>query len=198
MAAWSFFERFLPPQLYPVIACHTPLRVRIFFGTTLGTTREAALRTAAHLGAKASVTVTDLSGYDADDLANESVVLFFLATAAEGTAPPSAAHFCALVREHTRDFRVGKSWLHGVRFAVVGFGSDAYPAEHYCTAAAQLDADLGALGASRLLPLTKVTDTQSVDNQVSAWLLQLDTMILKMRLKGPAVPQQGDEDAGAA
>jgi tRNA wybutosine-synthesizing protein 1 len=190
---WSFFDRFLPAQLYAVLASHTPLRIRIFYGSTLGTTREAALRTAKHLSAKVSdVTVTDLSGYDADELASETVVLFFIATAAEGAPPASAAHFCALVREHTRDFRVGPTWLHGVRFAVVGFGSDEYAAEHYCTAAAHLDADLGALGASRLLPLAKVTDTRSVDAQVGTWLMHLDTVVLKLRFKGPEVPQGAD------
>jgi tRNA wybutosine-synthesizing protein 1 len=190
---WSFYQRFLPSGTYDVLAPRVELRVRVLFGSTTGTAQEWAQRTAGALKG-ARVSVTDLRAYDADSLADEDIVLVLLSTAAGGAPPDTAAHFTTLVSEHAKDFRVGATWLSQTRFAVLGLGSEAYPPEHYCTAAAALDRDLASLGARRLLPLCKVTDTRDHEAQFRLWWAAFASIALKLRLAAPVAPPEGGKD----
>jgi tRNA wybutosine-synthesizing protein 1 len=93
-----------------------------------------------------------------------------LSTQAEGTMPEDCEHFLRLLDDAVYDFRVDKTVLSHLGFAVLGFGSSEYEqAGHYCTAAEKVDEMLAKLSASRLLTLRKVTDTEDLASQVQPW-----------------------------
>ncbi|CAK0858581.1 unnamed protein product [Prorocentrum cordatum] len=173
--------------------------VRILYGSTTGTSEKWARRLASELAhqaeelggvAPAEVVVEDLADFLFDALlqaprrgaaARPSVVVVLLSTHTDGEAPPRCAHFLQLLEDHALDFRVGAAAMAHHHFAVAGFGSDEYePAGHFCTAASRADAALAAMGALRLLPLVRVTDTQEPGAQVEPWCSQLKTLVFRL------------------
>ncbi|ESS35911.1 radical SAM domain-containing protein [Toxoplasma gondii VEG] len=85
------------------------------------------------------------------------LILFCLATGAQGSPPSTAAAFCAEAEEATKDFRVGKNTLSRCFVAGIGCGSSEYPRPTFCRPAKTLFRNLtGHLGALPLLflPLT--------------------------------------------
>lgn len=174
------------------------LQVRVLFGSTTGTSEKYARHFAdtlvaevgRHLegcgpvcGCKAQVeaSIEDLAVFPFDNLlacppgdAPAQVVIVLLSTHTEGAPPPNCAHFCTLLEDHVQDFRVGKTALAHLSFAVAGFGSLEYEAAgHYCTAALRVDSALAALAATRLQPPLRVTDTQEASAQVQPWFAAL-------------------------
>lgn len=161
------------------------LRVRLLYGSTTGTSRRWASHVAEELinrgGDVFEVSVEDLATFPFDNLLKKpaagsdakvprDIILVLLSTHTEGAPPDNCEHFCRLLEDHVHDFRVDKSALSHLGFAVLGFGSDVYQAAgHYCTAAVNVDAGLAALSASRLLPIQKVTDTEDIGVQVEPW-----------------------------
>eukprot|EP00405_Crypthecodinium_cohnii_P012756 CAMPEP_0206431186 /NCGR_PEP_ID=MMETSP0324_2-20121206/7225_1 /ASSEMBLY_ACC=CAM_ASM_000836 /TAXON_ID=2866 /ORGANISM="Crypthecodinium cohnii, Strain Seligo" /LENGTH=668 /DNA_ID=CAMNT_0053897087 /DNA_START=63 /DNA_END=2069 /DNA_ORIENTATION=+ len=163
-------------------ASREPLRIRLLFGSTTGNSEKWARQLSQQLqsslstsGAKVVVVLEDLKQFVFDSLLESNkqyreVVLVLLSTEAEGKPPQSCAHFCELLHDHVHDFRVGKTALSHLHFAVLGFGSSDYEAAgHYCTAALKVDEDLGALSGKRLMPVARVSDTMDGDSQVSPW-----------------------------
>eukprot|EP00438_Fugacium_kawagutii_P008156 Skav203331 [mRNA] locus=scaffold284:363418:371865:- [translate_table: standard] len=86
------------------------------------------------------IVVEDLSTFPFDNLLSRSsevteMVVLLLSTHTDGALPPSSAHFGTLLADHVHDFRVGRSAMKHLNFAVLGFGSSVYAsAGHYCTA----------------------------------------------------------------
>lgn len=67
-----------------------------------------------------------------DQTSSRNICVFLVATYTEGQPPESAAWFCKWLEEAANDFRVGKSFLQGLRYAVFGLGNSAY-VDHYNT-----------------------------------------------------------------
>jgi len=53
-------------------------------------------------------------------------VIFILATYEDGLPPPDAEWFCKSLAENAVDFRVSKSYLNNINFAVFGLGNSLY------------------------------------------------------------------------
>ena len=73
--------------------------------------------------------VINLSHYEAEDkLPNEKycVNVFILSTYEGGKPPPNTEWFCKWLEEVSSDFRVHKSLLKNVKFAVFGLGNSFY------------------------------------------------------------------------
>ena len=51
---------------------------------------------------------------------------FLVATYTDGQPPESAAWFCKWLEEAANDFRFGKTYLKGMRYAVFGLGNSVY------------------------------------------------------------------------
>jgi tRNA wybutosine-synthesizing protein 1 len=130
--------------------------------------------------------------------ARPSVVVVLLSTHTDGEAPPRCAHFLQLLEDHALDFRVGQAAMAHLHFAVAGFGSDEYePTGHFCTAASRTDVALASMGALRLLPLVRITDTLELSAQVEPWCSQLKSLLCGLA-DGTAVSLASRETAAAA
>ncbi|KAG7217591.1 hypothetical protein INR49_021277 [Caranx melampygus] len=112
--------------------------VKIFYGSQTGTAKGFAMELSEevkNLGVAAEV--TDMKDYDPDDqLADEctskSVCVFLVATYTDGQPTENAEWFCKWLEEASTDFRYGKTYLKGLRYAVFGLGNSVYVG-HYNT-----------------------------------------------------------------
>lgn len=176
------------------------LRVRVLYGTTTGTTEKWARQAAENLVSRLNsscpmsvveVTVENLEHFQFDGLLESTdrgcheIVVVAASTHTDGMPPPSCAHFWTLLEDHRYDFRVSKSAFFHLKFAVVGFGSSDYePRGAFCTAALRVDDSFAAMGASRLLPVSRVTDTMETGPQVGPWLSSLCTSLTNLLRDG--------------
>ena len=81
-----------------------------------------------------------------------SVTVFLISTYTDGLPPDSAQWFCQWLQEAVDDFRVQKSLLAHLKFAVFGSGNSLY-AQNYNAAAKNLFDWLGKLSASPVCAL---------------------------------------------
>ncbi|XP_039588805.1 S-adenosyl-L-methionine-dependent tRNA 4-demethylwyosine synthase TYW1-like isoform X2 [Passer montanus] len=130
--------------------------VKIFYGSQTGTAKRFAKALAeAVTSLNLPVEVINMGDYDPEDgLVEETnsrnICVFLVATYTEGQPPESAAWFCKWLEEAANDFRVGKSLLQGLRYAVFGLGNSAY-VNHYNTVGRRMDRWLWMLSASRIM-----------------------------------------------
>ncbi|RVE65149.1 hypothetical protein OJAV_G00133620 [Oryzias javanicus] len=130
--------------------------VKIFYGSQTGTAKGFANMLSEDvktLGFPAEV--IDMKDYDPDDrLADEcvsgSVCVFLVATYTDGQPTESAEWFCKWLEEASTDFRYGKTYLKGLRYAVFGLGNSVYVG-HYNTVCKNVDKWLWMLSAKRLM-----------------------------------------------
>uniref|UniRef100_A0A3Q2YFM6 S-adenosyl-L-methionine-dependent tRNA 4-demethylwyosine synthase TYW1 n=1 Tax=Hippocampus comes TaxID=109280 RepID=A0A3Q2YFM6_HIPCM len=99
--------------------------------------------------------VIDMKDYDPDDqLADECsskcVSVFLVSTYTDGQPTDNAEWFCKWLEEASTDFRYGRTYLKGLRYAVFGLGNSLYAA-HYNTVGKNVDKWLWMLSASRIL-----------------------------------------------
>ncbi|XP_066491310.1 S-adenosyl-L-methionine-dependent tRNA 4-demethylwyosine synthase TYW1-like isoform X2 [Tiliqua scincoides] len=134
--------------------------VKIFYGSQTGTAKRFAQILAEAVAFLSLPTeVIDMRDYDPDDcLVDEStsknVCVFLVATYTDGKPPESAGWFCKWLEETANDFRVSKTYLNGLRYAVFGLGNSLY-ADCYNTVGRNVDKWLWQLGASRILSCTR-------------------------------------------
>ncbi|XP_045140457.1 S-adenosyl-L-methionine-dependent tRNA 4-demethylwyosine synthase TYW1 [Echinops telfairi] len=106
--------------------------VKIFYASQTGTAKGFAAALAEAVATLAlPVTVSDLKDYDPDDhlleeVTRKNVCAFLLATYTDGQPPESALWFCKWLEEAASDFRFGRTYLKGMRYAVFGLGNSAY------------------------------------------------------------------------
>ncbi|CAL8352014.1 unnamed protein product [Lota lota] len=130
--------------------------VKIFYGSQTGTAQGFAKDLAEgvkSLGILAEV--INMKDYDpedrlTDECTNRSVCVFLLATYTDGQPTENADWFCKWLEEASTDFRYGKTYLKGLRYAVFGLGHSAYIG-HYNTVSKNVDKWLWMLSGARLL-----------------------------------------------
>ncbi|XP_028276325.1 S-adenosyl-L-methionine-dependent tRNA 4-demethylwyosine synthase TYW1 [Parambassis ranga] len=130
--------------------------VKIFYGSQTGTAKGFASGLSEEvkiLGLPAEV--IDMKDYDPDDqLADESVsksvCVFLVATYTDGQPTENAEWFCKWLEEASTDFRYGKTYLKGLRYAVFGLGNSVYVG-HYNTVGKNVDKWLWMLSAMRIM-----------------------------------------------
>uniref|UniRef100_A0A4W6CX79 S-adenosyl-L-methionine-dependent tRNA 4-demethylwyosine synthase TYW1 n=1 Tax=Lates calcarifer TaxID=8187 RepID=A0A4W6CX79_LATCA len=99
--------------------------------------------------------VTDMKDYDPDDqLADEctskSICVFIVATYTDGQPTENAEWFCKWLEEASTDFRYGKTYLKGLRYAVFGLGNSVYVG-HFNTVGKNVDKWLWMLSGMRIM-----------------------------------------------
>ncbi|KFO90690.1 tRNA wybutosine-synthesizing protein 1, partial [Buceros rhinoceros silvestris] len=130
--------------------------VKIFYGSQTGTAKRFAKGLAeAVISLNLPVEVISMGDYDPDDrlleeTTSKNVCVFLVATYTDGQPTESAAWFCKWLEEAANDFRFGKSFLKGLRYAVFGLGNSVY-VDHYNTVGRNTDRWLWMLGASRIM-----------------------------------------------
>uniref|UniRef100_A0A8C5XFM2 tRNA 4-demethylwyosine synthase (AdoMet-dependent) n=1 Tax=Microcebus murinus TaxID=30608 RepID=A0A8C5XFM2_MICMU len=101
------------------------------------------------------VAIIDLKEYDPDDhlveeVTSKNVCVFLVATYTDGRPTESAEWFCKWLEEASSDFRFGKTYLKGMRYAVFGLGNSAY-ASYFNKVGKNIDKWLWMLGAHRVM-----------------------------------------------
>uniref|UniRef100_A0A8C7BSH4 S-adenosyl-L-methionine-dependent tRNA 4-demethylwyosine synthase TYW1 n=1 Tax=Neovison vison TaxID=452646 RepID=A0A8C7BSH4_NEOVI len=130
--------------------------VKIFYGSQTGTAKGFAASLAeAVTSLGLPVAVVDLKDYDPDDhlveeVTGKNVCAFVVATYTGGRPPHSAQWFYRWLEEAAGDFRFGKTYLKGMRYAVFGLGNSAY-ASHFNKVGKNVDKWLWTLGAHRVV-----------------------------------------------
>ncbi|NXN69064.1 TYW1 synthase, partial [Himantopus himantopus] len=130
--------------------------VKIFYGSQTGTAKKFATGLAeAVISLNLPVEVINMADYDPDDClpeetASRNVCVFLVATYTDGQPTESAAWFCKWLGEAANDFRFGKTYLKGLRYAVFGLGNSVY-VDHYNTVGRNIDRWLWMLSASRIM-----------------------------------------------
>ncbi|XP_041851100.1 S-adenosyl-L-methionine-dependent tRNA 4-demethylwyosine synthase TYW1 [Melanotaenia boesemani] len=130
--------------------------VKIFYSSQTGTAKGFAKELFEEVKSlDIPAEVIDMKDYDPDDqlaeeCASKSVCVFLVATYTDGQPPESAEWFCKWLEEASTDFRYGKSYLKGLRYAVFGLGNSVYVG-HYNTVGKNVDKWLWMLSAERIM-----------------------------------------------
>ncbi|XP_062872766.1 S-adenosyl-L-methionine-dependent tRNA 4-demethylwyosine synthase TYW1 [Trichomycterus rosablanca] len=130
--------------------------VRIFYGSQTGTAKGFAKMLSEDIGALGFQSeIIDLKDYDPDDKLSDEctskmICVFLMATYTDGKPTKNAEWFCKWLEEASTDFRYGKTYLKGVRYAVFGLGNSVYVG-HYNTVGKNVDKWLWMLSASRIM-----------------------------------------------
>ncbi|EDM13460.1 radical S-adenosyl methionine and flavodoxin domains 1 (predicted), isoform CRA_a [Rattus norvegicus] len=130
--------------------------VKIFYGSQTGTAKGFAVVLAkAVTSLDLPVAIINLKEYDPDDnligeITSKNVCAFLVATYTDGRPTESAEWFCKWLEEAANDFRFGKTYLKGLRYAVFGLGDSAYRS-HFNKVSTNVDKWLWMLGAQRVL-----------------------------------------------
>ncbi|CAM9338445.1 unnamed protein product [Chrysoparadoxa australica] len=157
-----------------------PTEVTILYGTQTGTSKAFAEALAKDIfalnvaGFVMKPSVRSLADYDADlELEGEKVVILLLSTYTDGTPPPAAKGFPLWLNDMVQDFRVSKTVLSGLKFAVFGLGSKQYDNSVYCTWAKNCNGWLGELGATTLVDIGFGDDSSDIGAQFDDWSTHL-------------------------
>ncbi|XP_061214126.1 S-adenosyl-L-methionine-dependent tRNA 4-demethylwyosine synthase TYW1-like isoform X1 [Neopsephotus bourkii] len=130
--------------------------VKIFYGSQTGTAKRfARVLAEAVISLNVPVGVISMGDYDPDDClleetSSRNICVFLVATYTDGQPTESAAWFCRWLEEAANDFRFGKAYLKGLRYAVFGLGNSVY-VDHYNTVGRNIDRWLWMLSASRIM-----------------------------------------------
>uniref|UniRef100_A0A665U0U4 S-adenosyl-L-methionine-dependent tRNA 4-demethylwyosine synthase TYW1 n=1 Tax=Echeneis naucrates TaxID=173247 RepID=A0A665U0U4_ECHNA len=130
--------------------------VKIFYGSQTGTAKGFAKELSeevTNLGIPSEV--IDMKDYDPDDqlpdeCTSKSVCVFLVATYTDGQPTENAEWFYRWLEEASTDFRYGKTYLKGLRYAVFGLGNSVYVG-HYNTVCKNVDKWLWMLSGMRVM-----------------------------------------------
>ncbi|XP_064425076.1 S-adenosyl-L-methionine-dependent tRNA 4-demethylwyosine synthase TYW1 [Latimeria chalumnae] len=154
--------------------------VKIFYGSQTGTAKGFAKVLSNEiqpLGLPSEV--IDMKDYDPDDClvdetTSKNICVFLVATYTDGQPTESAKWFCKWLEEASNDFRFGKTYLKGIRYAVFGLGNSVYTT-HYNTVGKNIDKWLWMLSANRIMTRAEgdcnvvKSKNGSIEADFSAW-----------------------------
>uniref|UniRef100_A0A672RV13 tRNA 4-demethylwyosine synthase (AdoMet-dependent) n=1 Tax=Sinocyclocheilus grahami TaxID=75366 RepID=A0A672RV13_SINGR len=130
--------------------------VKVFYGSQTGTAKGFAKELAGDVSAQGiQCEVIDMKEYDPEDRLTEEctskmICVFLVATYTDGQPTESAEWFSKWLEEASTDFRYGKTYLKGMRYAVFGLGNSVYVG-HYNTVSKNIDKWLWMLSAARIM-----------------------------------------------
>lgn len=138
---------------------NTKVTITIFFASQMGHAKTLAqLLKDSLLEHQLNVVIRDLNSYDPEDLIldethSDRICIFLVSTYVDGQPPDAAKWFYKWLRDITTDFRMHKSLLKGLKYAVFGLGDSSYGKKNFNRVARRIDRWLVRLQASKLLPL---------------------------------------------
>lgn len=134
--------------------------IRIYYGTQSGKSKSFAekLQNKLKQSRGFEATILNIAICDPDEQfstdlnENKCIALFIVSTYTDGTPPEAISWFCKWLNEAAHDFRVQKSMLMGMRYAVFGLGDSVYK-DNFNVTAENIDTWLHKLSASRMFPM---------------------------------------------
>lgn len=141
--------------------------LRIFFGSQTGTAEDFSHKLALE-GKQCGfdTEVIDLEDYDSEELNNESLVIFVVATYGEGEPTDNARTFYDWLTTQAEEESLSK-----VKYTVFGLGNKTY--EHYNAMARIFDKRLEELGATRIFKRGEGDDDANLEDDFTAWKKEL-------------------------
>ena len=110
-----------------------------------------------------------LAEYEMEMFADEPrICVFIISTQAEGKPPTTADWFYRWLSESVSDFRVDKTYLSKLKYAVFGVGNSLYE-DYFNQVARQTDRWLRQLSAERLCPLGEGDLDRDIDSTFQKW-----------------------------
>lgn len=149
----------------------SPKKVTILYGTVTGTSRTMAYKLHSLLVPLnvPTLNLSNIADYDEDRyLDEEEILLIICSTWTDGTPPPSAKRFLDYLIDFNNDFRVSKSHLSKLKYAVFGLGGAVYDA-NYAKTAIQIHTLLRELGGKAILAPMLGDDATNLDDKFRAW-----------------------------
>jgi tRNA wybutosine-synthesizing protein 1 len=148
--------------------------IMILYGSQTGTAKKLAqLVEQTTIEAGLPTYTMSLADYDTDLYACESrICVFIISTYTEGTPPDEAAWFYRWLSEIIFDFRVDKTYLSGLKYAVFGLGNSLYQ-DHFNKVARHVNTWLAACSATRICPLGEGDVDQNLEETFQVWKKQL-------------------------
>ncbi|KAG2495440.1 hypothetical protein HYH03_006386 [Edaphochlamys debaryana] len=144
-------------------------RVLIAYASVTGTTAKYAAAVAQVLSGPLAVTLLNMEDFEPDGwseaLARSQLVVLMLSTYGPGAPPSTAGKFLAWMQKGMAVGGDAHSVLANLPFTVLGFGCTSYP--RFCAAADTMFSIVSAVGATPMMPATKV-DSLSHE-EVSVW-----------------------------
>ncbi|WFC95518.1 NADPH--hemoprotein reductase [Malassezia brasiliensis] len=146
-------------------------RLVVFFGSQTGTAEEYAIRLAREAKERYGVGVLVLDIQDEemdklDQLPEDSVAIFVMATYGEGEPTDNAVEFMEFLRSPDVAFSEN-STLNNVHYVALGLGNKTY--EMYNETIKQLDERMRELGAQRIGEVGLCDDDASIEEDYLAW-----------------------------
>ncbi|XP_071946298.1 S-adenosyl-L-methionine-dependent tRNA 4-demethylwyosine synthase TYW1-like isoform X2 [Antedon mediterranea] len=175
--------------------------VKIFYGTQTGTAKKFSnLLSAAIRDQGVYQEVIDLKNFDPEKHilneveGNTNVHIFVISTYTDGQPPEDAVWFYKWLEESTNDFRVQKTLLNGVKYAVFGLGNSDYK-NNYNLVSKGIDKMLSDLNAMRLMKKGDGNENETeskhggIEGDFEAWKSKLLNVIIPV-VKGLTEPKQ--------
>lgn len=166
----------------------TQKRIKIFYATQTGNAKKFSDQLQTYLETKhLTAEVVDLSNYDpedklVDEAKKKTTCVFIVATYVDGKPPDTTSWFFKWLDEASHDFRVQKSLLRNMKYAVFGLGNSLY-AENFNSVSRNLDSWLHLLQAHRIASVTlgdeNVTESKfgGIENDFTEWTHQIGELL---------------------
>ena len=156
-----------------------PSKVTILYGTVTGTSRTMAHKLHSLLQPLniPTLKLVNISDYDEDRyIDEEEMLLVICSTWTDGTPPPSCKRFVDYLIDLNNDFRVSKSHLSKLKFAIFGLGGAVYDS-NYAKTALQVHSLLDELGGKAILAPMLGDDATNLDDKFRAWCNAVMTIV---------------------
>ncbi|WP_163711293.1 diflavin oxidoreductase [Mangrovibacterium lignilyticum] len=142
--------------------------ITVLYGGKSGNAEFVASQMTRHLSkGKLKVRLKNMSSYKAENLLDESRVLFVVSTYGEGDPPPAALRFFRQLNELST---VG---LANLEFALCALGDSEY--EHFCQAGKDLEKRLLQMGAQAILP--RVDCDAAFEKTAASWISSVSKLL---------------------
>ena len=166
-------------------------RPLILFGSQTGTA-EMFAKTLQREGARQGIDFRneDVEDYSLNNLADEKLIVFVMATYGEGEPTDSAKNFY----DHITSSDRLPGEFEGVKYCVFGLGDRQYP--KYCQMGVDIDETMAKLGAQRIYGLGTGDAGRSLEEDWDSWRVDLwsalaNALGMKLKLAGdePVAPE---------
>lgn len=142
----------------------------IYFGSQTGTAEEFAKTLEGEAKTNGfNAKVIDLEDFEPEDMQNDNIAIFAMATYGEGDPTDNAIDFNKWIKDKHQE--LDDAFFKGLKYAVFGLGNRQY--EHYNKMGRYIDSRLEELGGTRVFKYGEGDDDQNLDEDFDTWREEL-------------------------